>query len=965
MKVKSRCRHCAGAAIVAIACSAAPLHAQDLAAAAPSDAAMLGTVEVLGSHIRRVDVETQHPVFTIDRTEILRTGLTNVSDIIQNIVFNGQTLNRHINNGGNGEQLANLRSLGFQRTLVLLNGQRVVTDITGAVDLSAIPFGMVERIEVLLDSASAIYGSDAIAGVINVITRSGYEGGELGFYGGQYDHDDGQRALYDISYGTKGEHWSASAGIEYGSDDPVFAGHREISAVPRYGLPVAATASAFTPYTTFTRHSNQRVLLRLIDGRPGTSPDDFRPYDSFGVVYQDRYNFTPLNYLETPQDRRAAFAQGRYEFSSALALNMDALFNNRRSRQQLAEPAVAFSSNNGGQPDGFGVSADNAYNPFGEPIATVFRRFVESGPRAFEQDVDTERVHAGLDGAFTLANREFTWAADAIATRIHQDEQTTAYADDSKLSLGVGPSYFDAAGVAHCGTPAAPIADCVALNFFGPPGSFTPAMLDYVNANEHNQTTNESRVVDARVTTNDLFALPAGGLGFAAGIQYRRESGSNIIDPLRASGNENGNGTTYDSTSGAYSVNEAYVEFDVPLLADKPFAQNLNFIVGTRYSRYTNFGSTTNSQFGLRWKPVDDLLVRGNYAEGFRAPAIGELFQGTRRQSGVPEDPCDQINNDPPPNATVLARCAQLGVPADVDSSIAGGSIISGGNVNLQPETSRSKGLGAIYTPQQIGGLDLSLDWYHIEVRNAIGDPDAQSIVDDCYIRNNDAACANVARDQANGTLYRVTALTQNFPGGIETSGYDFTLNWRHDTPLGALSAHWVTNYVDYFGEIGKPTPGMTLPDGTIAAGNQVGFSSDALFGVVWRWRSQLQLAWQTDPWSASATARYYSSVLEDCTAVTRTAQRTHDPSLRGLCTNPDERILINGVPAPENRVPSATFVDLEGTWHAPWHAYISLGVRNAFDRTPPVSYSAAANSFFPDYDLPGRFFYVRYRQQF
>jgi iron complex outermembrane receptor protein len=935
-----------------------------------ADAPVLATVEVLGSHIRRVDVETQHPVFTIDRAEILRTGLSSVSDIIQNIVFNGETLNRHINNGGNGEMLANLRSLGFNRTLVLLNGQRFVTDIGGAVDLSAIPFGIVDHIDVLLDSASAIYGSDAIAGVINIVTRSGYEGGEFGIYGAQYDQDDGRRTLYDLSYGAKGDRWSASAGIEYGRDDPVFAGNRAISAVPRYGLPIGATASGFTPYTIFTPQSlvRKRIQLRLIDGQPGTSPDDFRPYDRFGIVHEDRYNFTPLNYLETPQDRRAAFAQMRYEFSSAFALSIDGLFNQRGSAQQLAEPVVTFTSDNAGLPDGFGISADNAYNPFGEPITSVGRRFVESGPRASEQSVDTARVHLGLDGAFVLADRDFTWGADAVATRVRARELTTAYADDRKLSLAVGPSYFDASGAAHCGTPAAPIADCVPLNFFGPPGSLTPAMLDYVNANETNRTTNESRIVDARVTTNDLFALPAGGLGFAAGIQYRRESGSQLIDPLRASGNENGNGVTYDSTTGAYSVKEAYLEFDAPLLAEKPFAQKLDFIVGTRYSNYANFGGTTNSQYGVRWKPVDDLLVRANYAEGFRAPAITELFQGTTRGAGVPDDPCDQINNDPPPTAAVLARCAKLGVPPDVDSSFSGGNTLGGGNPNLQPETSRSRGIGMIYTPQQLTGLDLSLDWYHIEVRNAIGDPGAQAVVDDCYVRNSDAACAYIVRDPVVGTLFQVTDLIQNIRGGIETEGYDLTLNWRHDTPLGRLSAHWVTNYVDYFGEIGQPPQGSTLPDGSIAVGNMVGLSSPTisnLFGVIWRWRSEMQVAWETGPWSASLTARYYSSILEDCTPVTRTASNVNDPSLRGLCSNPDHPVLIGGFPAPENRVPSVTFFDFEGTWHAPWRAYVTFGVRNVFDRTPPVSYSAFANSSFPDYDITGRFFYFRYRQQF
>jgi iron complex outermembrane recepter protein len=695
---------------------------------------------------------------------------------------------------------------------------------------------------------------------------------------------------------------------------------------------------------------------------PGTSPDDFRPFDRAA----DKYNYTPLNYLQTPQDRRAVFAQGRYEFSSTLAFVADALVNQRRSAQQLAPPAVSFSADDAGQPDGFGISANNVYNPFGEEIVQVARRFMESGPRVFDQTADTSRLHLGLDGAFTLADRNFTWAADAIGTQVRQREYTTAYADNSKLALAVGPSYFDANGVARCGTPDAPISDCVPINFFGPPGSITPAMLDYVNANEVNRETNASYVFDAHASTNELFTLPAGGLAFAAGVQYRRESGSQLEDPLRASGNENGNGTSSESTSGAYSVTEAYVEFDAPLLAERPFAKNLDFIVGTRYSNYTNFGGTTNSQFGLRWKPDDDLLVRANYAEGFRAPAITEVFQGTARGPDFANDPCDQVNNAP--TAAVLARCAQLGVPPNVDSSLQTLTSVQSGNPNLQPETSRGSGVGAVYAPQSLPGLDLSLDWYRIQVRNAITGPNSQSVVDDCYVYNRDAACAYIQRDPADGNLRQVTALWENLPGGIETEGYDFTLNWKHDTPAGLIGINWVTNYVDYFGEIGQPRPGSTLPDGSIAVGNVAGLSSpttSGLFGVIWHWRSQMALTWQRDVWSASITGRYFGKIAEGCDNVLTVAHVVHDPSLRNLCTGPDETVLIAGVPSSVNRVPSVTFTDLEGTWASPWGAHVTLGVRNAFDRTPPVSYSAFANSFFPDYDLPGRFWYARYRQSF
>ena len=175
--------------------------------------------------------------------------------------------------------------------------------------------------------------------------------------------------------------------------------------------------------------------------------------------------------------------------------------------------------------------------------------------------------------------------------------------------------------------PTAPIAGCVPLNLFGPPGSITPAMLAYIDAFENNRTRGDSRSFDAHISSNDLVTLPAGPLGFAAGIEHRRESGADLLDPLESSGNTKAT-ASLRSTSGAYSVTELYVELDAPLLADRPFARKLDLSFGSRYSNYSNFGGTTNSQLGLRWKPVDDLLVRANAAQGFRAPAITELFQG-------------------------------------------------------------------------------------------------------------------------------------------------------------------------------------------------------------------------------------------------------------------------------------------------------------------------------------------------
>ncbi|MBS0383061.1 MAG: TonB-dependent receptor [Proteobacteria bacterium] len=949
---------------------AAPARADEPPADTKTTPVQLQTIQVIGTHIRGIDLETQHPVLVIDRVTIERTGFSSVSDVVQAIVANGETLNRNINNGGNGEQLINLRSLGPNRTLVLLNGRRFVTDIGGAVDLSAIPLALVERIEVLLDGASAIYGSDAIAGVINIVTRSDFEGAEVGAYYGQNSHGDGTRRAFDASFGHKADRWNVSGGLEYSRDEPIFAGARAISSVPIAGLPAGLTGSGFTPYSwlfpasgSFGCYGSYPCFQRLVDGRSGTSVGDFSLFDPL----TENYNYAPLNYLQTPQERRAAFAQGHYEFSPTLALNADVLFNRRISSQQLAPPDIFIDATNPGNPDAIAIDPGNVYNPFGEPILIALRRFTESGPRLYRQTDDTLRVHLGLDGLFTLAQRDFSWGADVASTRSDTREQVTPYFDDRKLALALGPSFLDSAGGAECGTSAEPIAGCVPLNLFGPPGSVTPAMLAYIGATEVNRYRDQSRSVGAHVTTSNLLLLPDGALAFAAGVEYRHLSGSSLLDPLETQGFANGNGgDTSGSTIGSYSVSEAYVEFDAPLLADRRFAKKLGVTLGTRWSHYSNFGGTTNSQLGLRWQPVDDVLLRANWAQGFRAPSVNDLYGGaqqTRQFNGI-LDPCDAVNA---PTPAVLARCAALGVPADVNSGNEQGKVTQVGNPRLQPETARSHGVGIVWNPAWFTGFVGSLDWYDIRLRNAIADPGFQGIVSDCYEHDNDAYCALVTRNPVDGTIEHVEDLMQNIPGGIETEGYDFALAWQRDTRFGRIALHWSTNYVDYFGEIGKPAPGAVLADGSTAHGNEVGMNSPTttgLFGVIWRWRSQLQFAWDRRAWSASITERYFSSIDEDCSGVAYYASISN-PGYLGLCSGGNRTMLIAGNAVPFNHVGSVAYTDVEVDWESPWHGRIMLGIRNALDRDPPVAYSAFANSFFPDYDVPGRFWWLSYRQTF
>jgi iron complex outermembrane receptor protein len=385
--------------------------------------------------------------------------------------------------------------------------------------------------------------------------------------------------------------------------------------------------------------------------------------------------------------------------------------------------------------------------------------------------------------------------------------------------------------------------------------------------------------------------------------------------------------------------------------------------LAARYSDYSNFGSTTNAKAGFRWKPFTDLLVRGNWSHGFRAPSVAELFTGTQLNGGGDIiDPCHPSSNSP---ADVLARCAAAGVPSDfVLPELT--NVSNGGNPQLQPETAVTKTLGLVYSPSWAPGLDLYLDWYDITIDGLISDLDAQTIVNRCYVLADPTACARITRN-ADHQLFLVNATLQNVRTGLETEGFDFTLSWRHLTPYGRFEVRWDTAYVDYFGDKGRPARLTRLPDGTVLLGNVVATRDD--FGNdEWRIKSNLTLGWSRGDWSASVTGRYFSQLEEDCQREVDFADSRGAPQYRALCTDPNRIVDRDGDgigdPAAIHTIPAVWFFDLQAGWDAPWHAHVTAGVHNVFDRDPPIS-RTSMNSILPTYDIPGRFWYVEYTQHF
>jgi outer membrane receptor protein involved in Fe transport len=955
----SNIKQLSGAIRFALIASAAAAVAAPAFAQEETQPQTLDRVEVVGSRIKRVDTETSQPVFQLTRDEIRAQGLTSIGDVIQNLTANGSTLNTTYNNGGNGETRVSLRNLGSARTLVLVNGQRWVggTGLGGAVDLNTIPTAMVERIEVLKDGASAIYGSDAIAGVVNVVLRNDFDGAETNAYFGQFGEGDGQRQSYDVTIGSVGDRFSAMFGAGYVKEEPVFAGEREISAEPVFGTGTFFGSST-TPFGRFevcTVPVSSPLACptgnrRRPDGsagqftyNPGASGTNWRAFTG-----ADFYNFAPENYLLTPQERTSIFGQASIQITDDIRFTAMATYNERVSEQLLAAMPIVLGTGPGAgaQARTILISADSIYNPFGAPVTRIQRRAVETGGRSFNQDVNTFAFSGKFEGQFEIGDRFFGWDAGYTYAENDQQDITNGLFNVLALRQALGPSMISN-GTPICvstpGNAATIINGCVPLNLLGANGSITPEMLAFSSFVAQDAYGYKMLDYYANIS-GDMFELPGGMAQFAFGLESRRESGFDQPDALIASGNTTGNART--PTSGAFNLDEAYLEFNMPLLADMTFAQQLDLKVASRYSDYSTFGDTTNSSIGLAWKPIEDLLVRANFAEGFRAPSINELFQGVQDSFPQVADPCNNARFGSL-GADAQARCRAQGVPAGgYDQGNPQIRISTGGNPFLTPETAESTTFGFVYAPSFLEGFDVSVDWWQIQLENTITGLGAGFILDECIINGNANACTLFSRN-SDGSINDLLSGGVNI-GSSETEGLDVTFNYRlPETQYGTFSFQLDNSYL-------------------ISARSDVdldGQLDDSVIGEYqdrnnnWRLRSNLAVRWEMGDFGATLNSRYYSRQEEDC-------QFMVDYGFGDLCSDPN-RVDADGNAAAQNMLGGTTYHDLSAFWKAPWDARVTVGINNVGDKEAPKSYTTFANSFDPAYDVPGRFYYVQYNQKF
>jgi iron complex outermembrane recepter protein len=921
------------AVVLALVVSAGTTTGTALAQEANSESPTnLDRIEVTGSRIRSVDVENSQPILVMTREDIQKQGVTSVADVLARVSSTGAGVTTTYNNGGDGSATVDLRNLGSARTLVLVNGRRWVSGLTGSVDLNTIPAAVIERIEILKDGASSIYGSDAISGVVNIITRSNFDGAEINGYVGQYGEGDGQRTSFDATVGLSGDRGNLVIGLSHTKEDEVMAGNRAISAVPYFGYG-SSTFSSYSAAGKINRSVAQGGNIVLPNNAVGSgladSPyyalDQYVPYTTAAYGY----NYAKDNYLITPQKRDSMYVQGSYDLTESIRFKLDGLYNERRSAQRLA--GFPLSTIN----TGIAMSGDSYYNPYNTAYGNDGRdvswthRLTES-PRLYEQNVKTSHVYAGLEGEFEFSDRRFNW--DAGYSYNKSDQTETQYGDVNLISLGnaLGASGVVDGQVRCLDTSGDVIDGCVPFNPLSPAGAIPQDQLDYILFTAHNTYQYRSESATANIS-GEIVELPAGWLSFAAGYEHRKESGFSSPDALIASGNTSGNAFT--PTSGQYTLDDYYLELAVPLLKDMPGAQLLEVSLAGRFSDYDTFGTTTNYKFGLKWKPIEDLLIRGNYATGFRAPSIEDLYLGSADDFATYSDPCSSNDSN---YAAVAANCQARGVPADFVAQYNSATGNSGqtiypftntSNPDLKPETATNFTLGFVYSPSYVSGLDISLDWWKIKLEDSISSPSANYILEQCYQNNVSSYCDLVTRD-ATGLITAMTIQPLNF-GKENVEGYDFTVKYKlPETSFGTFSLSSDSTYV---------AKRETQVDET-----QPWESNN---GIYWQWspnwrlRSSLGLDWTLGDFSAAWTVRYYSGLKD--------YEWGQDAD------------------GNYNQVPSVTYNDLQLTYNLPWNGTIRLGANNLFDRDPPVIMGAFANSFDPHYPIPGRYTYMQYTQRF
>ena len=884
----------------------AALGTQAQAQESESDAAPVEIV-VTGSRLPSRNLTAAAPVTILDRAEIEATGAASIGELLREMPVATASASESAGRGNNGSANVALRGLSAVNTLVLINGRRVLANSAGGtVDLNSIPFEAIERVEVLQDGASAIYGSDAIAGVVNIIMRRSFDGLQInGGYGVSSRGDLPNREV-SVTFGQTFDRSSFLFVGGYRNADGNVIADRPISRDPDWrslgGRNFRDPMPTRTAFKGIDPDNPDREMIIREGVTQATSIDDFRDFIFPGTNTPLDSGNDGINYWEYESSAsdistRNLWFYGNYELTDGISAFVEATYNNRRSLGFLA-------------PDYFGeaygdtviVSANNDYNPFGRDLSAA-RTIIEQPRSSWRQNrinANTYRLVTGLEG--TLGG--WRWDVSYNYQRLDQSNYGGKGVLRERLRQAAGDS--DACRAAGNG--------CVPINLFGAEGSITQEMLDFISADIFSRTDAELTSAVANIS-GTLFSLPAGDVNAAFGVEYRTESFAQNNDSFAEVNAFVARGLAPDAFPPTRKVKEVYAETAIPILTDRPFARSLDLEAAVRYSHYNAFGDTVNPKFGLKWRPVESLLLRASWGTGFRAPNFTEAYSAQTRGFRSIVDPClgDDYASYPGCNGR------------QATTTVTGAWVITGGNPDLEPEEAKNLTVGAVITPSFLPRLSLTIDYYRITKDDIIGTADVNYLIMQNALYGTYAD--RIVRD-ANNYVFEVIATRDNLLNQ-EIKGFDVGVQYETaDYGWGSLLFRVDATYLDSLAQ--SPAPDVPPIE-------YVGTYTNDL-GTLAKYRGTGRITWTRNDLSATWGMRYVGSV-------------TNMSSL-----------LVNGRHLEaDDYLQNDLVVSYDLTR---FRSRITLGIENIFDEMPPFLEGNYANGFDQlTFNSRGRFFFFRFAQ--
>ncbi|MBZ9612807.1 TonB-dependent receptor domain-containing protein [Rheinheimera maricola] len=937
---------------IAFGAASATAFTASVNAAEEDETAKVERIEVTGSRIKRTDLETSSPIQITSAEEIKLSGFTRIEDLMNSLPQVEAAETSFLANGSAGTATLDLRGMGANRTLVLVNGRRLQPGgiYTQAADVNQIPAALVKRVEVLTGGGSATYGADAVAGVVNFVMNDDFEGFELTVGGSGYQHNndnkymqermdargfdyptgntgiDGKAINIDLTMGGEfaGGKGHATAYATWRQVDELRQGARDYSSCALNAAGTACGGSGTTPNPNF-------YFYPVTDGETDFSQEVFWTLgtdSSFIPSVGNVYNFAPVNHFMRPDERYTFGAFVDYEINEHARPYMELGYMHDRTVAQIAESGIFFRYFNFDINNPLFSDAQRAQfrNEFGADVETIGayigKRNKEGGGRQDNLEHSSYRIVAGVEGDINDS-----WSYDAsfqygstASNSVYRNDFYAPRIDSAVGAIGSNPC----TGV------------CQPYPVFTYNG-ISPEVAATLGGTGILTGLTSQTIVNAFVTGELDFTLPSASMPLAAvfGVENREVDFERLADEVFALGDLAGQGGPTPSLIGGYSLREIFGELSVPLVDDAPAMESLILDLGARYSDYNTSGGETTYKVALDWTPVADWKVRASYNRAVRAPNVAELFASQSIGLWQGEDPCAGATPE-----YSAAQCANTGVPADLYGTIAPNPAdqyngFFGGNPNLKPEIADTISFGVVANPFE--GFNFSVDYWDIQLEEVIGTIGAELTVRQCAETGLAAFCNNITRAPGTASLWRgeagFVAATNINLASRHWRGVDVSSNYETDIGDGKLTVKLIGTYSlkkEY-----EPLPGVAS-----ATYDCAGMFNANCFAQP-DWRHSMTVSYTTgDFWTASAKWRFFGAVDHDGTT---------------------DQLVGDGLS-------SESYLDLTGAFDINDHVSLLVGVNNVLDREPPIvggSLGSNGNTVAGFYDTLGRYIHASVTMRF